>query len=73
MYHSLVAEQVKLGDVLFLVLSKLYFFQHGEVQCRPVQCPAVNCKNPVLNPDECCKSCLSKYCELCRKVLLIYE
>ncbi|XP_054266741.1 protein kinase C-binding protein NELL2-like isoform X1 [Macrosteles quadrilineatus] len=36
---------------------------HGEVQCRPVQCPPVNCKNPVLNPGECCKSCL-KQCYL---------
>uniref|UniRef100_A0A1B6DC00 Protein kinase C-binding protein NELL2 n=1 Tax=Clastoptera arizonana TaxID=38151 RepID=A0A1B6DC00_9HEMI len=36
---------------------------HGEVQCRPVQCPAISCKKPVQNPGECCKSCL-KQCYL---------
>ncbi|KAK7791795.1 hypothetical protein R5R35_010896 [Gryllus longicercus] len=36
---------------------------HGEIQCRPVQCPSINCKNPVFNPGECCPSCL-KQCYL---------
>ncbi|RZF46907.1 hypothetical protein LSTR_LSTR008035 [Laodelphax striatellus] len=36
---------------------------HGEIQCRPVQCPHINCKNPVHNPGECCPSCL-KQCYL---------
>ncbi|PNF40371.1 hypothetical protein B7P43_G01573 [Cryptotermes secundus] len=36
---------------------------HGEIQCRPVQCPNIRCKNPVINPGECCPSCL-KQCYL---------
>ncbi|XP_021913977.1 protein kinase C-binding protein NELL1-like isoform X3 [Zootermopsis nevadensis] len=36
---------------------------HGEIQCRPVQCPDIRCKNPVINPGECCPSCL-KQCYL---------
>lgn len=36
---------------------------HGTVQCRPVQCAPTNCKNPVLNPGECCPTCL-KQCYL---------
>ncbi|XP_071453142.1 protein kinase C-binding protein NELL1-like isoform X3 [Hetaerina americana] len=36
---------------------------HGEVQCRPVQCPPVACKNPVYAPNNCCPSCL-KQCYL---------
>ncbi|XP_075212261.1 protein kinase C-binding protein NELL2-like isoform X2 [Lycorma delicatula] len=36
---------------------------HGEIQCRPVQCPHINCKNPVHNPGDCCPSCL-KQCYL---------
>ncbi|XP_026288401.1 protein kinase C-binding protein NELL1-like isoform X2 [Frankliniella occidentalis] len=32
----------------------------GEVQCRPLQCPLVACKNPVINPGECCPSCLKQ-------------
>ncbi|PSN32075.1 Protein kinase C-binding protein NELL1 [Blattella germanica] len=37
--------------------------RHGEIQCRPVQCPSIRCKNPVINPGECCPSCL-KQCYL---------
>nr|CAD7393764.1 unnamed protein product [Timema cristinae] len=32
--------------------------RHGEVDCQPVQCPSITCKNPVMNPGECCPSCL---------------
>ncbi|XP_034247207.1 protein kinase C-binding protein NELL1-like [Thrips palmi] len=32
----------------------------GEVQCRPLQCPIAACKNPVINPGECCPSCLKQ-------------
>ncbi|XP_046995713.1 protein kinase C-binding protein NELL1-like [Schistocerca americana] len=30
---------------------------HGDIQCRPVQCPEVNCKNPVREPGKCCPVC----------------
>ncbi|XP_073996659.1 protein kinase C-binding protein NELL2a-like isoform X2 [Rhodnius prolixus] len=33
---------------------------HGEVECRPVQCPKVNCKKPVLHPGQCCPTCLKQ-------------
>ncbi|KAI4463808.1 nel [Holotrichia oblita] len=33
---------------------------HGEVECRPVECPVLNCKNPVKKESECCQTCLSK-------------
>uniref|UniRef100_A0A146LP18 Protein kinase C-binding protein NELL2 n=2 Tax=Lygus hesperus TaxID=30085 RepID=A0A146LP18_LYGHE len=36
---------------------------HGVVECRPVQCPKVNCKKPVLHPGQCCPTCL-KQCYL---------
>ncbi|XP_014255233.1 protein kinase C-binding protein NELL2-like isoform X2 [Cimex lectularius] len=36
---------------------------HGEIECRPVQCPKVNCKKPVLHPGQCCPTCL-KQCYL---------
>ncbi|XP_031339146.1 protein kinase C-binding protein NELL1-like isoform X5 [Photinus pyralis] len=32
---------------------------HGEVQCRPVECPVPSCKNPVNITGECCQSCLN--------------
>ncbi|XP_015834978.1 protein kinase C-binding protein NELL1 isoform X2 [Tribolium castaneum] len=31
---------------------------HGEVQCRPVECPELPCKHPVNISGECCQSCL---------------
>ncbi|KAK9708476.1 von Willebrand factor type C domain [Popillia japonica] len=31
---------------------------HGEVECRPVECPVLNCKNPVKKESECCQTCL---------------
>jgi hypothetical protein len=34
--------------------------QHGEVQCRPVECPELPCKHPVNITGQCCQSCLSK-------------
>ncbi|KAL1116125.1 hypothetical protein AAG570_005620 [Ranatra chinensis] len=36
---------------------------HGDVECRPVQCPKIECKKPVLNPGQCCPTCL-KQCYL---------
>nr|CAD7260549.1 unnamed protein product [Timema shepardi] len=36
------------------------FCVHGEVDCQPVQCPSITCKNPVMNPGECCPSCLKQ-------------
>ncbi|KAG1700936.1 Protein kinase C-binding protein NELL2 [Nymphon striatum] len=32
--------------------------RRGEVACRPLNCPAVYCKNPVTPPGECCPKCL---------------
>ncbi|XP_060531574.1 protein kinase C-binding protein NELL1-like isoform X2 [Cylas formicarius] len=32
---------------------------HGEVQCRPVECPELNCKHPVKQNGQCCESCLN--------------
>ncbi|XP_018562983.1 protein kinase C-binding protein NELL1-like isoform X3 [Anoplophora glabripennis] len=32
---------------------------HGEVECRPVECPDVPCKHPVTKSGECCQSCLN--------------
>ncbi|KAF5270123.1 hypothetical protein FQA39_LY08535 [Lamprigera yunnana] len=32
--------------------------RHGEVECRPVECPVPACKNPVNISGECCQSCL---------------
>ncbi|KAJ8986084.1 hypothetical protein NQ317_003379 [Molorchus minor] len=34
---------------------------HGEVKCRPVECPEPPCKHPVNKTGECCQSCL-KHC-----------
>ncbi|XP_065158620.1 protein kinase C-binding protein NELL1-like isoform X2 [Atheta coriaria] len=31
---------------------------HGDVQCRPVECPILTCKKPVNKTGECCQSCL---------------
>ncbi|KAJ8947183.1 hypothetical protein NQ318_015529 [Aromia moschata] len=33
---------------------------HGEVQCRPVECPETECKHPVNVSGECCKRCLRR-------------
>ncbi|XP_041972767.1 protein kinase C-binding protein NELL1-like [Aricia agestis] len=31
---------------------------HGNITCRPVECGKVGCKNPVINPGDCCPTCL---------------
>lgn len=43
------------GCFIFVFLS-----QHGEVECRPVECPELPCKHPVNITGECCQSCLRK-------------
>lgn len=32
----------------------------GQVECRPISCPAPPCKHPVLQPGECCPTCLKR-------------
>lgn len=32
----------------------------GKVECRPISCPTPPCKHPVLQPGECCPSCLKR-------------
>ncbi|KAG8224795.1 hypothetical protein J437_LFUL002240 [Ladona fulva] len=41
-------------------ISRFILLQHGEIQCRPVQCPALTCKNPVYGPKDCCPTCLKQ-------------
>lgn len=52
-------------EASFLLLPRYFYgfidLQHGEVQCRPVECPELPCKHPVNITGECCQSCLSKY------------
>lgn len=44
-----------------LTISIFIVFQHGEISCRPVECPVTSCKNPVLHPGKCCPTCLSMF------------
>lgn len=32
----------------------------GKVECHPISCPAPPCKHPVLQPGECCPTCLKR-------------
>lgn len=39
-------------------------FQHGEIDCWPVECPPVACSQPVLRPGDCCPRCEDDPCAL---------
>ncbi|KAK3097854.1 hypothetical protein FSP39_013843 [Pinctada imbricata] len=37
--------------------------EDGTVTCRPNDCPAVNCIDPIRKPGECCDSCPEQVCQ----------
>ena len=48
------------GKKLKFILSILewIFFQNGEIDCWPLECPPVFCPHPILRPGHCCPQCL---------------
>lgn len=43
-------------------LQRLLILQHGEIDCWDLECPPVNCENPVKNPGDCCLRCDTDPC-----------
>jgi hypothetical protein len=57
---SLIVLSFTLSRCCRLIFHLVLDSQHGEVQCRPVECPELPCKHPVNITGQCCQSCLSK-------------
>ena len=60
-YHNTISKDYGTHDIKFYDLTFFYiFFQNGEIDCWPMECPPTFCSAPILRPGHCCPSCDNK-------------
>ena len=60
-YHNTILKDYGTHDIKFYDLTFFFiFFQNGEIDCWPMECPPTFCSAPILRPGHCCPSCDNK-------------